>query len=254
MQHNSLMVYCYDRKIDTARHIDSLSIRTKQPIATATSLSIIPSYLHSRSTLLLRHTHSPSSPPCSLTVLTPHPQSPIMSQTTMRPDFLQPLQILAQLTVHSVGEDLGIFAVDDVALTIEEPRGDFVLRWVLDDGYYAFEFFRGDVAGSGCLLVILELVSWFSGSGFWRERGCGCGNGSRILMERSRMEIRSVRVSACVCVDLPLVQVYICFLADQVGIATSYALYLGKGVHDLLLAIDVGVEQSEDELEVRLLA
>lgn len=54
--------------------------------------------------------------------------------------------------------------------------------------------------------------------------------------------------------DIPLVEVYIGLLANQVGIPTPHTLDLGQGVHDLLFAIDVGVEKSEDELEVRLLA
>ena len=53
---------------------------------------------------------------------------------------------------------------------------------------------------------------------------------------------------------VPLVQVHIGFLADQVGITTPDTLYLGEGVHDLLLSIDVGVEETKDELEVRLLS
>lgn len=57
-----------------------------------------------------------------------------------------------------------------------------------------------------------------------------------------------------ICVEesgVPFVQINIGFLADQVGITTTDTLYLGQGVHDLLLAINVGVEQSQDELEVR---
>ena len=53
---------------------------------------------------------------------------------------------------------------------------------------------------------------------------------------------------------VPLSQVDIGLLADQVGVATSNTLDLRQGVHDVLLAIDVGVQQPEDELEVRLLA
>ena len=71
-----------------------------------------------------------------------------MPQSTMSADLLQPLQILAQLAVHAVGQDLAVLAVHDVALAIEEPDGDFVLEWVLDDGHDAFEFFGGEVAGA----------------------------------------------------------------------------------------------------------
>jgi hypothetical protein len=53
--------------------------------------------------------------------------------------------------------------------------------------------------------------------------------------------------------DLPLVEVDIGLLADQVGVAATNTLYLGQGVHDLLLSLDIGVEETENKLEVRLL-
>ena len=52
---------------------------------------------------------------------------------------------------------------------------------------------------------------------------------------------------------IPLVQVDIGFFANQVRITASNTLDLGEGVHDLLLAIDVGVEETKNELEIRLL-
>ena len=47
-------------------------------------------------------------------------------------------------------------------------------------------------------------------------------------------------------VCIPLVQVDIGLLADQVGVTTTDTLDLGQGVHDLLLAVNVGVEQTQD--------
>lgn len=49
-----------------------------------------------------------------------------------------------------------------------------------------------------------------------------------------------------------LVQIDIGLLADEVGVAATDTLDLGEGVDNLLLAVDVGVEQTQDELEVRL--
>lgn len=46
-----------------------------------------------------------------------------------------------------------------------------------------------------------------------------------------------------------LAEIDIGLLADQVGVAATDTLDLGQGVHDLLLAIDVGVEQTDDVLE-----
>lgn len=54
--------------------------------------------------------------------------------------------------------------------------------------------------------------------------------------------------------SLPLVQIHIGFLADQVRVAASDTFYLRQGVHDLLLAVDIGIKESEDELEVRFLS
>jgi hypothetical protein len=49
--------------------------------------------------------------------------------------------------------------------------------------------------------------------------------------------------------DIPLVEIDISLLADQVGVATANTLDAGQGVHDLLFAIDVGVEETENELD-----
>lgn len=62
-----------------------------------------------------------------------------------------------------------------------------------------------------------------------------------------------LRFEACHLKDLPFVEIHIGFLADQVGVTASHTLDFSQGVHDLLLAIDVGVKETEDKLEVRLL-
>ena len=54
--------------------------------------------------------------------------------------------------------------------------------------------------------------------------------------------------------NVPLVEVDIGLLADKVGVTATDTLDLGQRVHDLLLAVNIGVEQTQDELEVRLLA
>jgi hypothetical protein len=54
--------------------------------------------------------------------------------------------------------------------------------------------------------------------------------------------------------NIPLAQVNIGLLANQVGVTAADTLDLGQGVHDLLLAVNIGVEQTQDVLEVRLLA
>ena len=47
----------------------------------------------------------------------------------------------------------------------------------------------------------------------------------------------------------PLVEVDIGLFADQVGVTTADTLDLGQGVHDFALAIDVGVEETQNVLE-----
>ncbi len=44
-----------------------------------------------------------------------------MTETTVSADLLEALKILAELGVNAVGKDLRVLAVDDVALTVEEP-------------------------------------------------------------------------------------------------------------------------------------
>ena len=46
----------------------------------------------------------------------------------------------------------------------------------------------------------------------------------------------------------PLVQVDVGLFADKVGVTTANTLDLGQGVHDLALAINVGVEETQDVL------
>jgi hypothetical protein len=63
-----------------------------------------------------------------------------------------------------------------------------------------------------------------------------------------------VAFSMGVVANVPLGEVDIGLLADEVGVTATDTLDLGQRVHDLLLAVNIGVEQTQDELEVRLLA
>jgi len=71
-----------------------------------------------------------------------------MTETTMSTDLLQAFQIITELGVDTVGENLRVLAIDDIALTIEEPGGDLVLGGVLDDGDDSLEFFGGKLAST----------------------------------------------------------------------------------------------------------
>ena len=72
-----------------------------------------------------------------------------MTETTMSTDLLQALKIITKLGVDTVGENLRVLAIDDIALTIEEPGGDLVLSGVLDDGDNSLEFFGGEFTSTG---------------------------------------------------------------------------------------------------------
>jgi hypothetical protein len=41
-------------------------------------------------------------------------------------DLLQALQVVTELAVHTVGEDLAVLAINNIALSVKEPGGDFV--------------------------------------------------------------------------------------------------------------------------------
>ena len=71
-----------------------------------------------------------------------------MTETSVGADLLQPLEILAEFGLHLVSEHLRVLAVGDVALSVEEPGRDLVLRRVLDDRDDALEFFGGDFSGT----------------------------------------------------------------------------------------------------------
>jgi hypothetical protein len=59
-------------------------------------------------------------------VLTTDAEAPVVTETTVSADLLEALEVLTELGVDTVGEDLRVLAVDNVALPVEEPGGDLV--------------------------------------------------------------------------------------------------------------------------------
>ena len=57
-----------------------------------------------------------------------------MTETTVRTDLLEALQVVTELRVDGVRENLAVLAIDDVPLPVQEPCGDLELCRVLDDG------------------------------------------------------------------------------------------------------------------------
>lgn len=72
-------------------------------------------------------------------VLTPYAQAPVVTETTMRPNLLQSLQVVTELRVNGVRQNLAVLAVNDVPLPVQEPCRNLELRGVLDDGDKALE-------------------------------------------------------------------------------------------------------------------
>lgn len=127
-------------------------------------------------------------------MLTTDTEAPVVTETTVSADLLQALEVVTELGGDTVGEDLAVLAIDDIALPVEEPAGDLVLERVLDDGDDTLKLFGGEVTGA-------------------------------------------------------LLEIDIGLLADQVRVSAADTSDLGQGVHDLLLAIDVRVQQTDDVLE-----
>jgi hypothetical protein len=71
-----------------------------------------------------------------------------MSNTPVSTDFLQSLQIFSEFVIKIVCEELRVFSIDNILLSVEKPFGDFVLRGILEDGHDAFEFFSGKLTRS----------------------------------------------------------------------------------------------------------
>lgn len=71
-----------------------------------------------------------------------------MSETAVGADLLEALEILTELGVDTVGKNVRVLAIDDIALSVEEPRGDLVLGGVLDDGDDSLELLRGELTST----------------------------------------------------------------------------------------------------------
>ena len=51
-----------------------------------------------------------------------------MTETTVSADLLETLEIVTELGVDTVGEDLGVLTVNNVALPVKEPGRDLVCK------------------------------------------------------------------------------------------------------------------------------
>lgn len=71
-----------------------------------------------------------------------------MTQTAVGADLLQALKVLTGLGVKRVGNNLGVLAIGDVALSVEEPRRNLVLGRGLEDGDNALQLFGGELTST----------------------------------------------------------------------------------------------------------
>jgi hypothetical protein len=81
-------------------------------------------------------------------VLTTDTETPVVSETAVGADLLEALEILTELGVDTVGKNVRVLAIDDIALSIDEPRGDLVLGRVLEDSDDSLELFRGELTSA----------------------------------------------------------------------------------------------------------
>lgn len=79
-----------------------------------------------------------------------------MPKATMGADLLQPLKIIAELGVDTVGKNLGVLAVDNVLLPVQEPSRDLELRRVLDNGNQPLELIRVEITGAECVFMCVR--------------------------------------------------------------------------------------------------
>lgn len=118
-------------------------------------------------------------------MLAANAEAPVVTETTVSADLLEALEIVTELGVDTVGEDLRVLAVDNVALSVEEPGGDLVLGGVLDDGDDTLKLFRGELTST---VIDMSVSLGFSlilcpVPGLWGHR-------ARVCSARPRMENR----------------------------------------------------------------
>jgi hypothetical protein len=68
-----------------------------------------------------------------LCVLATDAEAPVVTETTVGTDLFEALEVITELRVDTVGQNLRVFAVHNVLLSVQEPRRDLELRRVLDD-------------------------------------------------------------------------------------------------------------------------
>ena len=81
----------------------------------------------------MRDSDSATTATGSLGVLTTDTETPVVTETTVRADALEALEVLTELGVEGVGENLASLSVLGVTLSVQEPGGDLEVHGVLQD-------------------------------------------------------------------------------------------------------------------------
>lgn len=137
-----------------------LEMLRKMEKPAVTPVHPIPTTIKRLTTLLLGDTDGSATATSGLGVLTTDTETPVVSETTVGADLLQALEILTELGVDTVGKDVGVLTIDDIALSVQEPGGDLVLGRVLDDGDDSLELLRGELTGAVKELSVLIVLSF----------------------------------------------------------------------------------------------
>ena len=85
-------------------------------------------------------------------VLTTDAEAEGVTDTTVHVHLLHAFKIFAKLDINGVGSEVFGLAVLDVALAIDEPRGDLVLQGISDDVGDLFDFSGGE--GTSTAVVV----------------------------------------------------------------------------------------------------
>lgn len=101
-----------------------------------------------RLALLLADTDGAATATSGLGVLATDTQAPVVTETAVGADLLQALEVLTELGVETVGNNLGVLAIGDVALSVQEPPGDLVLGGGLEDGDDTLKLFGGKLTST----------------------------------------------------------------------------------------------------------
>lgn len=173
------------------------------------------------------HSDSFSATTSGLGVLTTDTESPVGTETTVVTDLLQTFEVLTHLGVKLVGKKVTVLSVNDILLPVDEPVGDLELSRVLHDGDDSLELIGVELTSTR---RIIEKSSVFIFVELLRYHRSLFPTFSHSAYSSLDLSLPSARPAKTQNVDLPLAEVDISLLADDVGVTTTNTLDLSQGV------------------------